>query len=301
MHTGKYRLIGTFLAAPLLFYAVFVLWPYLQAFRVSMTDWGGLSAERNFVGLDNFVRLLSDPVWWRALSHNMIFLIVWPLIVMTLALFFASILNISGGSRGIGGIRGAGFYRIVYFFPHILPAVMAAVLWQFVFNPRMGILNGTLDAVGLGALQRSWLGNPDTALWAIMGVVVWGAVGFYVVLFSAAMSAIPHEYFEAAQLDGAGAFRTFWKVTLPMMWGTVQVAYVYLGMAALDLFAIAAVLTPRGGPDGSTEVVATYLYRTAFERGEFGYASAIGVALCLITVVFAAVAFRLSRRERIEY
>jgi len=155
--------------------------------------------------------------------------------------------------------------------------------------------------VGLGGLARSWLAEPAFALMAVMAVLVWSSVGFYVVLFSAAIEGIPRELFEAALLDGAGKWATFSRVTLPLVRETVQVAFVYLGIAALDAFAVVQVMTVGpGGPDGATEVIGLSLYRTAFTYGKFGYASAMGVALFFATLTLAVLALRSGRRERLE-
>jgi N-acetylglucosamine transport system permease protein len=302
MRQGQIRFIIGFLALPMMLYAVFCLGPYLQGFQISLTDWRGYSADYSYVGFDNYIRLAQDSRWWGALAHNAIILIIMPVAVLVLALIFAFMINVGGQRIGaVTGVRGSTFYSILYFFPHILPSVMILLLWQFVFNPRIGLLNGTLEALGLDRLTRAWLGDPDTALWAVLGVMVWGAVGFFVVLFTAAMQSIPKDFYEAAYLDGASRLRIFRNVTFPLIFENVKVGYVYLGMGALDMFAAVAILTPGGGPDGSTEVIATYLYHTAFASGQFGYASAMGVAMAMITLLFAALSFRLSRRERLEF
>lgn len=302
MKYGRNRFITLFLLAPLALYAVFVLYPYVQGVVISFTDWSGYSQERDFIGFGNYVELAGDGKFWAALGHNALFLIVLPPVTLGIAIVFAALTSISGGKGGrVGPIAGSGWYRAIYFFPNILPIVMGLVLWQFVFNPRIGLLNGLLEAVGLGEWAQAWLGDPNTAPWAILGVLVWGQVGFYYVLFSAAMQGIPRDYFEAAQLDGVGRVRMFWTITLPMMLQTVQVAWVYIGMLALDMFVTVAILTPNGGPSGSTEVISTYMQRLAFGAGRFGYSATIGVVLTLLTLLFAFITFRVTRREHVEY
>ncbi|MGI5128616.1 carbohydrate ABC transporter permease [Pseudonocardia sp. CA-107938] len=294
MRHGKYPFIVSFLAIPLLLYVVFVVSPYAQAFYISVTDWKGLSNTQNFVGLANYGELLSDGLFWRAMSHNLAILIVVPVFVLGLALLFAS-------ATAISRVRGSRFYQVVYFFSHVLPVVIVGILFAFLYNPQAGLLNAVLRAVGLSWLTRAWLGDTTTALPAVMAVMIWSAVGFYYVLFSAAMKSVPRDVYEAATLDGAGAFRTLTSITIPMIWESVQVSAVYLGIAALDGFTLLQTMLPDGGPDRSTEVVAQYLYRTAFTEGRFGYASAIGVALCLITLVLAVLVMRFARREQVEY
>lgn len=296
MHHGRYRFILTLLILPLGLYGVFVISPYLQAFSIALTNWQGMSPSYDYVGFDNFVTLFHDPVFWTAVRHNLFLLLSIPVIVITLALFFATMLNHGGG------IRGSRFYKVVYFFPSILSIAIVSVLWQFIYEPRSGLLNGALRAVGLDGLAKIWLGDGNTALGAIEGVVVWGGVGFYVVLFTAAMSAIPKDLYEAALLDGANHWQSFWRLTLPLIWGSVQVAIAYLVIGALDMFALIKILSVGpGGPDNATQVIALYMYDNAFNFGKFGYASAIGVTLFFITLVLTLITFRLTRRERVEY
>lgn len=303
MRYGKYRFIASFLVVPLALYIIFVVSPYLQAFYISMTDWKGLSPEKNFIGFDNYVELVSDGKFWRAMGHNLAMLIIIPVVTLGLALFFASMTTVAArrGAAVRGGVRGSRFYQVVYFFPHVVPVVIAGVLFAFFYNPEAGLLNGFLRIVGFDWLTKPWLGDTTFALPAVMAVLIWGAVGFYYVVFSAAMKSVPTDVYEAAVLDGAGRGRVFFSITIPMIWDSVQVSYIYLGIAALDGFALLQVMLPAGGPDNSTQVVAQYLYDTAFTSGRFGYASAIGVAMCLVTLVLAVIVLRLGRRDRIEY
>ncbi|MBB5869129.1 N-acetylglucosamine transport system permease protein [Allocatelliglobosispora scoriae] len=295
MRHGRYRFLAGAMIPPLLLYGVFVLSPYAQAFYLAFTDWNGLSGQANLVGLENFGKLWSDPLFLAALRHNGLMLLVVPLVTIGLALFFAAMLG-TGEKR-----RAASAYRIVYFFPQLLSVAIIAVLWQFVYTPNSGLLNGLLSGIGLPGLRRSWLAEPDLAIWAVMATMIWAAVGFYVVLFSAAMESIPADVLEAALLDGAGRMTTFRRITLPLVWDSVQVAWIYLGVAALDGFALVQIMTVGpGGPDNSTEVMGLSLYRNAFTYGKFGYASAMGVALFFLTLTLAVLLLRVSRRERVE-
>jgi N-acetylglucosamine transport system permease protein len=300
---GKYRFIASFLAIPLLLYILFVVSPYLQAIYISMTDWRGFSANRNFIGLGNYVELAGDERFWRAMWHNTLLLIVVPVVTLTIALFLATMTTLAGrrGSFGRGGVPGSRFYQIVFVFPYVVPLVIAGVLFAFFYNPEAGLLNGLLRLVGFDWLTRPWLGDTTFALPAVMAVLIWAFVGFYFVVFSAAMKALPNDVFEAAVLDGAGRVRTFRHITLPMLADSIKSSYIYLGILMLDGFALLQVMLPDGGPDRSTEVVAQYLYRAAFTDGRFGYASAIGVALCLVTLVLAVVVLRMGRRDRVEF
>ncbi|ACZ85033.1 carbohydrate ABC transporter permease [Streptosporangium roseum] len=300
MNYGRMRFVTGFLAIPVALYAIYVIAPYAQAFYIAFTDWRGVNATPRLVGLENFQRLFDDNVFWKAVGHNLILLILMPLLTIGIALFFAFLLN-AGGRGGTGGVWGSRFYRVVFFFPQVLAVAVVAVLFQQVFRPdRSGMLNAPLIALGFEPV--GFLSDTGIALWAILGVLVWQAVGFYVVLFSAGISSIPRDMFEAAAIDGAGGVQLFLRVTLPLLWDTIQVGWVYLGIAALDVFAIVWVMTAEhGGPDHSTTVMAAEIYRNAFQYFKFGYASAMGVVLFFFTIGFAALALRLSRRERIEF
>ncbi|WP_369147146.1 carbohydrate ABC transporter permease [Streptomyces sp. R44] len=309
MQHGKYRFIVGFLAVPLALYALFVIWPFIQAIYYSFTDWTGLSPEFGMVGFDNYSRMLDDEVFWKSVQHSLTFAVVLPLVTVGLALFFAFMLNVGGRRRkgaAIAGVRGSSFYKIVYFFPQVLSIAIVALLFQFAYNPNSGAINSVLKGVGLGSIQPDWLGDPDLALICVMVVLVWSTVGFFVVLFSAGMASIPRDFYEAALLDGANRFTTFFKITLPLLWDTVQSGWIYMGILALgaESFAVVQIMTvgPNGGgPDFSTIVLPLYVYQKAFRDGQAAYATTIGVALLLVTLAFAAVVMKLGRRERLEF
>lgn len=302
MRHGKYPFVVGFLAAPVVLYVVFVIAPYAQAFQISMTNWRGFSAPQ-WVGFDNYRKLLDDGNFWKAIQHHAVLLLALPLITIAIALFFAFLLNVAGKSTGgtRTGVWGSKFYRVVFFFPQVLAVAIIAVLFQTVYRPNeSGLINGVLMKLGFDPIL--FLINPNLALWSIIGVLVWQAVGFYVVLFSAGMASIPAEIYEAAEVDGASRIMLFFRVTLPLLWDTLQVAWVYLGIAAFDAFAVVAVLSvDSGGPDGATTVLAVEIYRNAFTYSKYGYASAMGVALFFLTITFAALTLRVSKRESIEY
>jgi N-acetylglucosamine transport system permease protein len=296
----KYRLIIPFLLPALILYAVFVLYPYGRAFYISMTSWRGTSANMPWVGLDNYRNLLTEPRFMDALTRNGQLLVVLPLVTISIALTFAALFTLGGKGQGV---RGAAFYRIVFFFPQVISAVIVGILFTYVYNPQYGLLNSFLDIVGLESLERAWLGNPSTILWAIAAVAIWAGVGFYMVIFIASMQSIPTSFYEAAVLDGAGRFRQFRDITLPLMWETIRTALIYLAIAALDFFTLVQVMTGGGGGVAArkSEVAAIYMYGEAFTRSRWGSASAVGVILLLLTLLLSVVVMRLTRRETYEY
>jgi N-acetylglucosamine transport system permease protein len=297
MHHHKYRLIIPFLLPALVLYGAFVLWPYAQAIYVSFTSWRGVSPSKPWVGLDNYQRAWNDPRLTDALSRNAQILIVLPLVTIAIALTFAALFT-----QGSNAIRGASFYRVVFFFPQVISAVIVGILWSYVYHPNVGLLNGVLGAVGLDSLERAWLGNPTTILWAIVAVAVWSSVGFYMVIYIASMQSIPTSFYEAATLDGANRWTTFKDITFPLIWETLRTTLIYIGIIALDFFVLVQVMTGGGvGSGRRAEVAALYLYNQAFDRSRWGYASAIGVILLVLTLMLSVVIMRLTRRETYEF
>ena len=303
MRHGQYRFIVGFLIVPLALYGVFVISPFIQAFYYSMTNWTGVSPEFEFIGLRNFENLMDDSLFLQALRNNAVLLAVMPVAVILLALTFAFLLNVGrqGSGGGVKGVRGSGFYKLAFFMPQVLAIPVIAVIWAVIFDPTpTGLVNSVMRRLGFGS--SGWLADPDLALYCVLWVLVWGSVGFYLVLFNAAMSAIPRDIFEAALLDGAGRVTTFFRVTIPLLWDTIQTAWVYLAILALDVYALVAVMTAGpGGPDNSTQVISLQIAQNGFQFGRAGYASAIGVVLFFVTLIIAAIMLRATRRERIEY
>ncbi|WP_166351102.1 ABC transporter permease subunit [Phytoactinopolyspora limicola] len=305
MRRGKYLFIVTFLLPPVAVYAIYMLSPYLQAIYISMTDWSGLTATQNFIGFDNYVRMWNDDQIRTALRNNLILLVFVPVLTLALGLFFASMLNVGGRRRNaaVAGVRGSSIYRVVYFFPQVLSIAIVGVLFKYVFAPESagGIINTFLSKIGLESLTRLWLGEPRYLIWVVVLVMTWSFVGFYVVLFSAAMQSVPRDIYEAALLDGASRFTTFRKVTLPLVWDTVQVGWVYMAIQAMDGFAIVHImLGVNGGVEGAGDVLGVAIYREAFASSRFGYAAAIGVLMLFLTMTIVVIFMRVLRRERVE-
>ncbi len=300
MRHGKYPFIIGFLAVPVALYAIFVVAAYIQAFQLSLTNWSGLGPIE-YTGFDNFAKLWNDTLFWKSLRHNAYLLVLLPIVTIVLALIFAFLLNVGGGTKGgvTKGVWGSKFYRVIFFFPQLLALAIVAVIFGRVFGPdKSGMLNGLMPES-----WQPWLFLADErwALTCILAVLVWQAVGFYVVLFSAGMGSIPQEIYEAAALDGASRITLFFKVTMPLLWSTIQVAWVYLGIAAFDAFALVNIMTvDRGGPDGATSVLSLMIYRNAFDYSQAGYASALGVVLFFLTLTFAALTLRVTRRDAVE-
>jgi ABC-type glycerol-3-phosphate transport system permease component len=282
-----------FLGLPLAIYVIFVISPFVQAFYYSMTDWSGFSKKMNFVGLANYFTLWTDPVFTKAVYNSIVLVVVLPPLVIILSVTLATLVTIGGVTRGeIQGLKHSGIYRVISFFPYTVPAIVIGILWAQMYDPSSGLLNGILTALGFDFFKSfAWLGDERTAMGASIFVIAWSMVGFYMVLFIAAIKGIPAEVYEAARVDGAGRFRTAISITVPMIRDNIRTAYVYLGILALDAFVYMQALNPSGGPANSTVVISQHLLNTAFKKGKFGYATSMGATLAVITLIFAALVF----------
>lgn len=279
-----------FLAPAVLIYIGFVIWPLTQAIRFSFYRWRGVSIKRTFVGGGNYEQMFNDPAFLTAMKNNLALLVGAGFTVIALALLVAH------GVKGKG--RFPSFLRGVYLFPQVVSVVVVAVMWQFIFNPQ-GLLNSGLRGIGLGNIARTWLGESAWSLPAVGVAFVWAAVGFYIMLFSAGLEAIPGEINEAAGLDGSEGWHRFSRVTWPLLWSTKRTAVVYLAINVMNTFALVYLMT-RGGPDRKSEVMLTYLYEQAFVNSQFGYATAVAVGNFAVVMVISLVILFVFRKNPVE-
>lgn len=280
--------ITGFLLPATALYVVFVVMPVVQAFAFSLYRWRGISANRTFVGLENFRHLFEDRIVWLALRHNLLLFLGTSLAILAISLALAHAI----GSE----TRAARFLRSVYLFPQVISLVVVAILWMFILNPSFGILNAALKAVGLERWAIAWLGEKQTALASIGVAHVWHALGFYIMLFAAALRTIPPDVIEAATLDGAMGLTRLRTITLPMLWAVLRIALVYMAIGTMNIFSLVFLMT-QGGPDRATEVMLTYLYEQAFKHSEFGYATALAVVNFVLVMVLSGAILTLFRHN----
>lgn len=273
---------------------VFVYYPIIDNFRLSAYSWNAFTPKATFVGLDNYRTAAADPVFWRALLNNTAYAVVSLVFQVGFALVLAAVLEEFVHQR----LRG--FLRTVYFIPAVVSITVAGILFSFVYNPEIGLLNRALEAVGLGAWTHAWLGEPATAIWSVIAMSQWQSIGYATVLFVVAVQRIPREMYEAARVDGAGPVRSFFAITVPMVREMTTLLIILTISGAFLVFNEVEVMT-SGGPSDSSQVLGTWLYRNAFLADDMGYASAIATVIFVITFGFAAVQLIVSRRRRIEW
>ena len=271
-------LAAAFVLPAALVYGFFMVYPFVGSIWLSLTDWDGFSPAQEFVGLDNYLQMLTDGQMWHALGNNAIWAVVGTAAPIVLGLPLAIILW--------SGVRFRLFFRAVYFLPFILPLVVVGTIWGWIYHPIFGVLNSALSAVGLDGLRTGWLGNPDTALWAVLATAVWGYFGFVVVVFLAGLQNVNIDLIDAARIDGASPFQRARHIILPQIAPVVTMVTTVTLIGAFSVFDIVYVLT-KGGPGNATEVLALYTYEKAFEESSFGFGAAASIVMAALSLVFA--------------
>ena len=278
------------LAPSLLVLLIFVILPVAMAFGLSFTRWELRSTARSFIGLENYRDILGDQDFWRVLGNTVYFTVLKLPLDIVLSLAVALLLNRS--------IRGLSFYRMAYFTPVVTSAVAASAIWLWIYQPNFGLANASLQALDLPA--QTWLSNPDLAMPAIVLMSLWKGLGYNVVIFLAGLQNVPTVYQEAAQIDGANAWQRFRHITWPLL---SPVTYFVLIIGVINSFKVFTqihVMTPTGGPLGSTAVLVFYIYEQAFQKFSFGRSAAVAFILFAIVLALTFVQRRIIE-PRVHY
>ncbi|MGI5147289.1 carbohydrate ABC transporter permease [Plantactinospora sp. CA-294935] len=278
----------------LVLFAVFMVVPTVNVFRMSLYTWSGFSPDMRFVGLDNFGRLLDDEQFVRAFQNTVALLVVVTIVTMGMGLFLAAIMTRQR-------LRGRNLYRFVLYIPNVLSVVVIAAIFSAVYDQENGLLNGTLRLLALDGLQQVWLGNQGIVLWSVAIAMVWQSLGYYMVLYMSSMAGIPEELYEASGLDGASAGRQFFAVTLPLIWQNLRTTLTFFVMSAVNLSFVLVHAMTGGGPDGSSEVLLSYMYQQAYTNSSYGYGMAIGVVIFAFSFLVSLLVSRATRREPLQF
>ncbi|MEV0381549.1 sugar ABC transporter permease [Nonomuraea sp. NPDC050643] len=296
--TPRRRGNGLFVLACLLpalvLFVVFMIVPTVNVFRMSFYTWSGFSPDMRFVGLDNFTRLLDDAQFVRAFQNTVALLVVVTVVTMGTGLFLAAIMTRQR-------LRGRPLYRFVLYVPSVLSVVVIAAIFSAIFDQENGLLNGTLRLLSLDGLQQVWLGNQDLVLWSVAIAMVWQSLGYYMVLYMSGMASIPEEVYEASALDGASAGRQFFAITLPLIWQNLRTTLTFFVMSAVNLSFVLVRAMTGGGPDGSSEVLLSYMYKQAYTNSSYGYGMAIGVVIFAFSFFVSLLVSRATRREPLQF
>lgn len=273
--------------------AVFVYYPIVSNFYLSAFKWSAFAPKPVFVGLENYQRAMGDPVFWHALLNNIGYAVVSLIVQVFLAMVLAAMLE-----RFVGR-RLSGFLRVVYFIPATISTTVAGILFTFMYDPHIGLVDGFLGAIGLQGLQHAWLGEQSTAIWSVMVMSQWMSFGYTTMLFVVAIQKVPRELYEAAEIDGVGPVRAFFAVTVPLVREMTALMTILTISGAFLIFNEVQVMT-GGGPDNSSQVLGTWLYFNAFQADRMGYAAAIASIIFVITFGAGLVQVIRASRNKVE-
>ncbi|WP_010273078.1 carbohydrate ABC transporter permease [Paenibacillus senegalensis] len=273
----KFIFIG--LLPAMAIYTLFVFVPVIWSTYYSFFNWSGIG-EATFIGLNNYVEIFRDPIFWTALKNNIIFVLASVFGQIPLALVVAILVVKKSGML-------SRFVRTAVFMPMVMSTVVIGMIWQYIYHPQIGILNFLLDKLGLSNWQLVWL-SEDYGMYSLIPPLIWSFVGLYLIIFIAALQNIPGEIHDAAELDGATGARKLFSVTLPMIKGTIMVAIVLCISGSLKSFDLVYIMT-RGGPAHSTELLATYMYNSTFSSYRYGFGSAISTTIVLISLILIGI------------
>jgi raffinose/stachyose/melibiose transport system permease protein len=289
-----------FILPALTFYVLFVAFPTLEAFRVSLYQWSGSGEPTNFIGLDNFAAVIHSDVFYNALWHNFVLFVAIFILQNSFGLALAVLLN--------GKPRFFELYRAIIFSPVIISLVATGLMWQLIFGSNIGLMTPLLQGLGLDFLVRDWLGDDDLTFWLLVIVQFWQWMGLPMIIFLAGLQNVPEELTAAARIDGASEVQAFRHVTFPLLAPAFTVVTGLSFISMFKVFDIPFVMAGAGGsPDGTTDVLGLVMYRTAFGLGstvgtsmQQGYAVAIGVVLFLFILVAATIQLVFLRRREVN-
>ncbi|MFB1049856.1 carbohydrate ABC transporter permease [Paraliobacillus sp. JSM ZJ581] len=279
-------LVITLLPA-LLLYSFFVIIPIFWSSYYGFFEWSGLG-DATFIGFQNYIEVVQSPIFWKAFKNNLIIVGASVLGQVPIALGLALLLRKSNMFQR--------FVRSAVFLPMVISTVVVGLIWGYIFDPDLGVINAVLRSVGLESWTRAWLADPDVNMYAVAVPIIWNYIGPYLIIFIAAIQNIPGEIEEAALLDGATGWKKLFYIILPNMWGTIKVVIVLCISGSLKAFDQVFVMT-GGGPAQSTEILATYMYNNTFLVYRYGFGSAISTMIIILSLILILISQVLMRRK----
>lgn len=267
-----------YLLPAMILLVMFVYYPIVRNLGYSFTKWDLMIGSKEWIGFDNYVKLLKSPEFTKVFLNNLRYVIISLIFQVGVALVFAAMLE------NLKFRRLSTIYRTTFFLPSLISITIIGLMFTFVYNNE-GLLNSILQLMGLGSYTKGWLGNGDTAIYAVIGVSQWRSIGYTMMLLIVAIQRIPKELFEAARIDGASSIRIFTDITIPNISGMLKIALMINIAGGFLVFNEIFIMT-SGGPYGSSEVLSTLMYDYAFRHGKMGYAAAIANVILIISFLF---------------
>lgn len=293
---GKARsvFIGVCVAPAVILFFIFMIIPTFNVFKMSLYKWGGFSNNKQFVGLENFQKLMSDTTFLRTFQNSILLVVCVTVITMALSLIFAAIISREK-------IKGENFFRVIFYIPNILSIVIISAIFSAIYDPSTGLLNSIIGIFRGDKDPILWLGDQKIVIFSLVIALIWQAIGYYMVMYMASMASVPESLYESADLEGANHVQQFFSITLPLIWTNIRTTLSFFVISTINLsFQLVKVLT-NGGPDGATEVFLSYMYKQAYTNSSYGYGMAIGVIVFLFSFGLAAMISFVTKREPLEF
>lgn len=271
------------LSPMILIFGIFLFYPAVNGFLISFTKWDGVNPQK-FIWGRNYIKLLSDGDFWKSFSRTLIFTAISVPGIYAAALGLALLLT--------GRIKGSNIFRAIFYWPTMISSIIVGLSWRFLLGEDFGVINYLLTVMGKSPIK--WLTNPVAAMAVVIFVTVWSMAGYYMVMFVAGIKAIPGEYYEAAQIDGAAFWKQFRYITFPLLRSTSLLVVVLSMVTVIKTYPLVYALT-KGGPAGATKFMVQMIQETGFEKSQMGYACAMAMMLFVVLAVLTIAQFKLSR------
>ena len=290
---ARSRFIVACVAPATILAIIFLLIPTLNVFRMSLFRWGGYSPNQEFVGLSNFVSLMKDENFFRSCRNSILLIVVVTAVTIFFALLFAAILTREK-------LKGQNFFRIVFYIPNILSIVVISAIFSAIYDANNGLLNSILSIFRGSEEPIYWMGNQKLVIYSLAIAMVWQAIGYYMVMYMASMSAVSESLYESANLEGASRTTQFFSITLPLIWTNIRTTLTFFIISNINMSFLFVKAMTNGDPDGATEVFLSYMYKQAYTNSTYGYGMAIGVVVFIFSFALAAIVNKVTKRDPLE-
>ncbi len=290
---GRGKFVFLCVAPAVILFTIFMVIPTFNIFKMSLYKWGGYSNNKTFIGFENFRKLFNDQKFLGAFQNTILMIVIVTIVTFAFALVFAAILQREK-------IKGQNFFRIIFYIPNILSVVVISAIFSAIYDANNGMLNSIVNLFRNANEPIYWLGDQKIVIYAIIGAMIWQAIGYYMVMYMASMAAVPESLYESANLEGASRLTQFFQITIPLIWTNIRTTLTFFIISSINLSFLFVKAMTGGGPDGASEVFLSYMYKQAYTNSSYGYGMAIGVLVFLFSFALSAVINAVTKREVIE-
>ena len=294
---GRGRFVFFCLAPAAILFVIFMIIPTIDVFRMSLFKWGGYTAEKTFVGLQNYEILFKSDKFYQAFQNTVLLIVLVTVVTFATSIIFAAILTREK-------IKGQNFFRIIFYIPNILSVVVISAIFSAIYDPDKGLMNTFLNLFRGAAGEENpilWLGSQKLVIYSIVIAMIWQAIGYYMVMYMASMANIPESLYESAALEGAGRMTQFFQITLPLIWTNIRTTLTFFIISTINMSFLFVKAMTGGGPDGASNVFLSYMYQEAYTNSSYGYGMTIGTVVFIFSFALAGILNLVTKREEIEF